>query len=103
MELEERGNFFALRVIECGKHFMRSILMGKKAAQIIECGKHFMRSMLMGKNAAQWLMNKIKKSVIEDSAKQFFTFRDGDIAYKCQRSSNAFDQYLTMTELIVGG
>ena len=82
---------------------MRSILMGKKAAQIIECGKHFMRSMLMGKNAAQWLMNKIKKSVIEDSAKQFFTFRDGDKAYKCQRSSNAFDQYLTMTELIVGG
>ena len=37
-----------------------------------------MRSVFMGKKAAQWLMSKIEIIVVEDNAKQFFMFRDGD-------------------------
>ena len=32
----------------------------------------------MGKTAAQWLMSKIEIIVVEDNAKQFFMFWDGD-------------------------
>ena len=35
--------------------------------------------------------------------KQFFTLREGDIAYTVQRGSNLFGQYLLVTELKVGG
>ena len=35
--------------------------------------------------------------------KQFFTLREGDIAYTLQRGSNSFGQYLSLTELKVGG
>ena len=54
----EGGSFFVLRIFKYGKHFMRSVFMGKKAAQ--------------------WLMSKIEIIVVEDNAKQFFTFQDGD-------------------------
>ena len=38
----------------------------------------FMRSVFMGKKASQWLMSKIEIIVVEDNAKQFFMFWDGD-------------------------
>ena len=41
--------------------------------------------------------------MIEVNPKHFFTFRDGDTAYTLQRGSNSFRQYLSMTELKVGG
>ena len=37
------------------------------------------------------------------SPKQFFTFKEGDIAYTLRRGSNSFGQYLSVTELKVGG
>ncbi|KAK9992895.1 hypothetical protein SO802_022598 [Lithocarpus litseifolius] len=80
---EEGGCYFLLRIVERGKYFMRSIFMGK--------------------NASQWLMNHIKHMVVGASSKQFFTFREGDIAFTLQRSSNSFGQFLHLTELKVGG
>ena len=37
------------------------------------------------------------------SPKKIFTFREGDIAYTMQWGSNSFGQYLSVTELKVGG
>ena len=62
-----------------------------------------MRSVFIGKIAAQWLMNKIEHIVVGANSKQFFTFRDGDIAYTLQRSTNFSGQFLLLTELKVGG
>ena len=62
-----------------------------------------MKSVFMGKSAAQWLMKNIEHIVIGVNPKYFFTFREDDIAYTLQRSSNAFCQFLLLTELKVGG
>ena len=48
-----------------------------------------MRSVFIGKIAAQWLMNKIEHIVVGENSKQFFTFRDGDVAYTLQQSTKA--------------
>ncbi|KAK7827549.1 hypothetical protein CFP56_031150 [Quercus suber] len=57
----------------------------------------------MGKNAAQWLMKSIEQIVVESSPKYFYTFREGDLAYTLQWSSNSFGLFLLLTELKVGG
>ena len=62
-----------------------------------------MRSVFIGKIAAQWLMNKIEHIVVGENSKQFFTFRDGDVAYTLQQSTNSFGQFLLLTKLKVGG
>ncbi|KAL0010665.1 hypothetical protein SO802_005773 [Lithocarpus litseifolius] len=81
--VEEGGCYFLLRIVERSKYFLRSVFMGK--------------------NASQWLMNHIEHIVVGASSKQFFTFREGDIAFTLQRSSNSFGQFLLLTELKVGG
>ena len=81
--VEEGGSFFALWIFEQGKYFMKSVFMGK--------------------NMVQWLMNNIEHTVCGVNPKQFFTFREGDMAYTLQRCSNSFVQYLSLTELKVGG
>ena len=62
-----------------------------------------MRSVFMGKIAAQWLMDNIEPIVVGENSKQFFTFRNDDIAYTLQRSTNFSGQFLLLTELKVGG
>jgi len=79
------SKFFQLVVEEGERYF---------SLQIFERGKYFMKSVFMGKNAAQWLMKNIEHIV---------TLREDDIAYTLQRSSNAFCQFLLLTELKVGG
>ena len=71
--------------------------------QIFEHGKYSLRSVFMGKNVAQWLMKNIEHIVVGVNSKQFFTFRDGDIAYTLQRSANSFGQFLLLTKLKAGG
>ena len=61
-----------------------------------------MRSVFISKIAAQWLMNKIEHIVVGANSKQFFTFRDGDVAYTLQQSTNSFGQFLLLTKLKVG-
>ena len=68
--VDEGGNFFSLRIFERGKHFMKSVFMGK--------------------NAALWLMKNIEHTVVGVNPKQFFTLREGDTAYTLQQGSNAF-------------
>ena len=63
--VEEGGNFFALRIFERGKYFMKLVFMGK--------------------SAALWLMKHIEHMVIGVNPKQFFTLREGDTAYTLQR------------------
>ena len=87
------SKFFQLVVEEGGRYFLLGIL---------ERGKYFMRSVIMGKNAAQWLMNNIEHIVVGVNSKQFFTFRDGDIVYTLQRSTNSFGQFFLLIELKVG-
>ena len=70
--------------------------------RILERGKYFMRLVFMGKNAAQWLMNNIEHIDVGANSKQFVTFKDGDIAYTLQRSTNSFGQFFLLTELKVG-
>ena len=70
---------------------------------IFEWGKYFMKSVFTGKSAAQWLIKNIEYFVVGISSKQFFTFRDGDIAYTLQWSSYSFSNFLFLTELKVGG
>lgn len=65
-------------------------------------GKYFMKSVFMGKNAVQWLMKNTKHIVGGVSPKQFFTIKEGDIAYTLQRSSNSFGQFLLLTKFKVG-
>ena len=60
-----------------------------------------MQSVFMGKSAALWIMQNLELIVIGVSPKQFFTIREGDIAYTLQRGSNSFGQYLSVTELKV--
>ena len=86
------SKFFQLVVEEGGHYFL---------LRIFEQGKYFMRSIFMGKSAAQWQMNKIEH-VAGANSKQFFTFRDGDITYTLQQSTNSFGQFLLLTELKVG-
>ncbi|KAK9994668.1 hypothetical protein SO802_024371 [Lithocarpus litseifolius] len=57
----------------------------------------------MGKNATQWLMKSIEQVVVGISPKLFYTFREGDIAYTLQQSSNSFGLFLLLTEFKVGG
>ena len=61
-----------------------------------------MKSVFMGKNAALWLMKNIEHTVVGINPKQFFTLREGDIAYTLQRGSNSFGQFLLVSELKVG-
>ena len=68
--VEEGGNFFSLCIFEWGKHFMKSVFMGK--------------------NAALWLMKNIEHTVVGINPKQFFTLREGDTVYTLQRGSNSF-------------
>ena len=81
--VEEGGNFFSLRIFERGKYFMQSVFMGR--------------------NAARWLLQSLEHTVIGVNPKQFFTLKEGDIAYTVHRGSNLFGQYLLVTELKVGG
>ena len=81
--VEEGGNFYSLKIFEREKYYMQSVFMGK--------------------SAALWVMRSLEHIVIGVNPKHFFTFRDGDTAYTLQRGSNSFRQYLSMTELKVGG
>ena len=62
-----------------------------------------MKSVFMSKNVAQWFMKSIEQIVVGFSPKYFYTFRDGDVAYTLQRSSNSFGLFLLLTELKVRG
>ena len=86
------SRFFQLLIEEGGCYF---------SLQIFERGKYFMRSVFMGKSAAQWLMKNIEHIVLGVSSKQFFTFRDSDIAYTLQWSTKSFGQFLLLTKLKV--
>ena len=57
----EGGKFFSLRIFERGKHFMKSVFIGK--------------------NATLWLMKNIEHTVVRINPKQFFTLGEGDTAY----------------------
>ena len=81
--IEEGGNFFSLKILERGKYYMQSVFMGK--------------------SAALWTMRNLEHTVSGVSPKQFFTFREGDIAYTMQRGFNSYGHYLSVTELKVGG
>ena len=65
MVVEEGGNFFSLCIFERGKHFMKSVFMGK--------------------NATLWLMKNIEHTVVGINPKQFFTLREGDTTYTLQQ------------------
>ena len=88
------SKFFQLVLEEGGRYLM---------LQIFQRGKFFMRSVFMGKNAAQWLMFNIEHLVVGVSPKQFFTLREGDTAFTLQWSSNSSGQFLLLTKLKVGG
>ena len=45
----------------------------------------------------------IEQIVVGISPKYFYTFREGDLAYTLQRSSNSFGLFLLLTEFKVGG
>ena len=62
-----------------------------------------MKSVFMGKNVAQWLMKSIEQIVVGISSKNFYSFREDDLAYTLQRSSNSFGMFLLLTEFKVGG
>ena len=62
-----------------------------------------MKSVFMGKNVAQWLMKSIEQIVVGFSPKYFYTFREGDLAYTLQWSSNSFGLFLLLIEFKVGG
>ena len=88
------SKFFQLVVEEGGRYF---------SLRIFEWGKYFMKLVFMGKNAARRLMTNIEHIVVEISPKQFFTFKEGDITYTLQRSSNSFGMFLLLIEFKVGG
>ena len=81
--VEEGGNFFSLKIFEQGKYYMQLVFIGK--------------------SAALWVMQNLEHIMIGVDPKHFFTFRDGDTAYTLQWGSNLFGQYLSVTELKVGG
>ena len=80
--VEEGGRYFSLRIFEQSRYFMKSVFMGKKVAQ--------------------WLMKSLEKIFVGISPKYFYSFREGDLAYTLQRSSNSFGLLLLLTELKVG-
>ena len=88
------SKLFQLVVKEGGRYF--SLL-------IFEWSRYFMKSVFMSKNVAQWFMKSIEQTVVGVSPKYFYTFREGDLAYTFQRSSNSFGLFLLLTELKVGG
>ena len=49
------------------------------------------------------VMKSIEQIAVGVSPKYFFTFREGDLAYTLQRSSNSFGLFLLLTEFKVGG
>lgn len=71
--------------------------------KIFEWEKYFMQSVFTGKNAAMWLMHNLEHIVIGVNPKQFFMLRDGDTAITVQQGSSSFGQFLSLTELRVGG
>ena len=81
--VEEGRNFYSLKIFEQGKYYMQSVFMDKSATLLV--------------------MRSLEHIVIGVNSKHFFTFRDGDSAYTLQRGSNSFGQYLSVTELKVGG
>ena len=81
--VEEGGQFFSLRIFERSTYFMKSVFMGK--------------------NVALWLMKSIEQIVVGFSPKYFYLFREGDLAYTLQKSSNSFGLFLLLTKLKVGG
>ena len=88
------SKFFQLVVEEGGRYF---------SVGIFERSRYFMKSVFMGKNAALWLLQSTEQMVVGISPKHFYTFREGDVAYTLQRSSNSFGLFLLLTELKVGG
>ena len=88
------SKFFQLILEEGGRYYR---------LQIFERGKFFMKSVFMGKNAAQWLMSNLEHLVVGVNPKQFFTLREGDTTFTLQRSSNSSGQFLLLTELKAGG
>ena len=62
-----------------------------------------MKSVFMGKNVAHWLMKSLEQIVIGISPKYFYSFKEGDLAYTLQRSSNSFGLFLLLTKFKVGG
>ena len=81
--IEEGGNFFSLKIFEWGKYFMQLVFMGKMVAS--------------------WLLHNLEHIVIGVNPKQFYTLKEGDIAYIMQQGSNSSCQYLSVSELKVGG
>ena len=81
--VEEGGRYFSLRIFERRRYFMKSVFMGK--------------------NAAQWLMKSTEQIVVGISPKYFYMFREGDLAYTLQRSSSSFGLFLLLIEFKVGG
>ena len=87
------SKFFQLVVEEGGRYF---------SLRIFERRRYFMKSVFMGKDVAQWLMKSIEQIVVGISPKYFYTFREGDLAYTLQRSSNSFGLFLLLTKFKVG-
>ena len=83
------SKFFQLVVEEGGRYF---------SLRIFERSRYFMKSVFMGKNVAQWLMKSIEQIVVGIGLKNFYTFRDSDLAYTLQQSSNSFGMFLLLTE-----
>ena len=81
--VEEGGRYFSLRIFERGRYFMKSVFMSK--------------------NVAQWFMKSTEQTIVGVSPKYFYTFKEGDLTYTLQRSSNSFGLFLLLTELKVGG
>ena len=88
------SKFFQLILEEGGRYYR---------LQIFERGKFFMRSVFMGKHAAQWLMSNLEHLVVGVNPKFFFSLREGDTAFTLQRSSNSSGKFLLLTELKAGG
>ena len=88
------SKFFQLVVEEGGRYF---------SLRIFEQRRYFMKSVFMSKNVAQWLMKSIEQIVVGISPKYFYTFKEGDLAYTLQWSSNSFGLFLLLTEFKAGG
>ena len=80
--VEEGETFFELRIFERGRYYSRSVCMEKKACH--------------------WLLSKLEQTVLDRNSRHFLTFREGDIAYTFQKCSNAFGNYIVVTELKAG-
>ena len=80
--VEEGETFFELRIFERGRYYSRSVCMEKKACH--------------------WLLSKLEQTVLDRNSRHFLTFREGDIVYTFQKCSNAFGNYIVVTELKAG-